>query len=148
MGYSTEFKGELKFKKELTASQIAHLSDYLGRDRRDIGLGDDSEVYQDKDDYWYHFDLEFNKDFSGLKWNGAEKTCCLPSIINFLTKEMRKKWKDFELTGTMNAQGEEMDDRWNLIMKAGKATEQKVKIVGEKVTCPHCEEEFILEDKA
>ena len=38
MGYSTTFKGELKFKNELTASQIALLKSFLGKDRRDIFL--------------------------------------------------------------------------------------------------------------
>ena len=59
---------------------------------------------------------------------------------------MHEDYPDFELTGSLSAQGEEFDDRWTLIMKEGLAIKQEVKIVGEKVTCPHCEECFILED--
>jgi len=36
-------------------------------------------------------------------------------------------------------------DRWELEMIKGKAVKKEIKIVGDKVTCPKCEEEFILE---
>ncbi|CAB1065535.1 hypothetical protein D1BOALGB6SA_10332 [Olavius sp. associated proteobacterium Delta 1] len=145
IGYSTDFQGELKFKNELTASQIAHLKKFLGEDRRDIDFADDAKVYKSDKEYWYHIDLEFNDDFSGLRWNGSEKTYSLPEIVNFLTEQMRMKWPEFELTGKMAAQGEEIDDRWELVMKKGVATKVDVMVKGKKVTCPHCEEDFLLE---
>ena len=148
MGYSTNFDGELKFKKELTGSQLAHLKTFLGADRREIGFGEDNSPYESDDEYWYHIDLGLTDDFSGLKWNGAEKTYDLDCIINFITKQMRKKYKDFELIGDLTAQGEEFDDRWKLVMKNGVAKRVDVVIKGKKITCPYCEESFILEDSA
>lgn len=32
-------------------------------------------------------------------------------------------------------------------MEKGIAIKKELKVVGQKVTCPHCEEEFILEKK-
>lgn len=119
MGYTTEFRGELKFKKELTQEQIAHLQKFLGKDRRDIGW----TTHKDDEKYgrWYHIDLEFNDDYTGLRWNGTEKTYEMCRIIEFLTDRMREKWPEFELIGMMFAQGESKDDMWRLVMEDGVA---------------------------
>lgn len=142
MGYTTTFNGELKFKKELTASQLAELKKYLGEDRREIGFEEDSEVYETDDEYWYNIDLELTNDFSGLKWNGAEKTYGLEHIVNFVTKQMRKKYPDFELVGELNAQGEDTEDRWILQMENGKAIRKELKIKLKKCKCPNCREKI------
>jgi hypothetical protein len=52
---------------------------------------------------------------------------------------MRLKYPDFGLTGELLAQGEDNGDVWILAMENGKAKHKK------KVTCPHCEEEFLLD---
>jgi len=142
MGYSTDFKGELKFKKELTASQLALLKSFLGKDRRDIGFEEDSKVYTLPDEYWYHIDLELTEDFSGIKWNGSEKTYDLDNIINFITVQMRKKYKDFELVGNLSAQGEDAEDRWLLEMVNGGAVRKELKTISKECTCPKCEEKI------
>jgi hypothetical protein len=139
MGYSTDFTGELKFKEELTASQLAELKKFLGKDRREIGFGDDGKVYESDDEYWYHIDLEFNDDFTGVRWDGSEKTYCLEHIVNFLTRQMRLKWPEFELVGEMEAQGEEYSDKWILKMKDGRAERCNIIIKGIETVCPHCE---------
>jgi len=153
MGYSTDFTGELKFKNELTASQLAYLNTFLGQDIRDLGLEDE------RDGYWYHIDLELTKDFSGLEWNGAEKTYDLDAIVNFITDRMREKWPDFELIGTLAAQGKEATDRWNLVMEDGVAVKKELVVKGKEIQCPHCnsviqevmcsecEQNFVLEDE-
>jgi hypothetical protein len=145
MGYSTNFEGELKFKNELTIKGLSFLSKFLGQDRRDIGFENDNDVYVSEDEYWYHIDLELLKDFSGLKWNGAEKTYGLPEMINFITKQMKDNgFSNFELTGELNAQGEDIGDVWKVVLKDGKASKKEMILEGKRVTCPHCEEDFIL----
>lgn len=141
MGYTTKFQGELKFSKELTASQLAALQAMMGEDCRDHPEWGAKDLY--------YIDLELTKDFSGLKWSGSEKTYSMEKLVNVVIKEMRKKWADFGLTGTFAAQGEDVEDRWTLVIgKDGLAEKHKVPIIGQRVTCPHCEEEFILEAKA
>jgi hypothetical protein len=147
MGYSTQFKGTLKFKDELKASQLAEINKFLSQDRREIGFSNDADVYTTKDEYWYHIDLELTDDYSGLKWNGSEKTYGMEFIINFITKQMKKVMPNFELTGKLTAQGEDIDDRYEVIMEKGIAKKRELKVVGKKIKCPHCEEYFILEDK-
>lgn len=146
MGYSTDFKGELKFKKELKATELAYLKTLLSKDRREIGFEDDSKVYESDDEYWHHINLELTEDFSGLRWNYSEKTYDLNHIVNFVTKQMKKKFNDFELIGQLNAQGEDIEDRWTLLMENGVAKKIPVEIKGKRIECPLCEQEFILEE--
>ncbi len=138
MGYNTEFKGQLKFVKELSTKALQKLSEMLGEDCRDhpewgsIGLT--------------HIDLRITKDFSGLEWDDdTEKTYDLPEKINLVTRHMRIDFPEFELEGKLLAQGEDIDDRWELIMEEGVATEKMLVASGTKITCPHCDEEFYLE---
>ena len=149
MGYSTDFEGELKFKKELTGSQLAFLQKFLGKDRRYIGYQNGSDNY-DSDKYgrnWYNIDLKLCDDFGGICWDGSEKTYELDTVVNFLTDKMRLVYPDFELTGELNAQGDDMDDRWTLVMEDGIAVRVIIEIKGKKITCPNCEENFILEEE-
>lgn len=138
MGYSTDFKGSLSFATEPTAAQLARLNEIFGEDCREHpewaapGL--------------YYIDLELSKDFGGIKWNDAEKTYYMPECVNLVTRLMRDQWPEFRLVGTLLAQGEEIDDRWRLVLdEAGNATKQVLQPSGKKVKCPHCEESFYVE---
>lgn len=139
MGYTTKFQGDLKFTTELTAKQLAKLNAMCGEDCREHpewGVND-----------LYYIDLELTEDFSGLRWNGAEKTYNLDRLVNVVLSEMRKKWPDFGLIGTLSAQGEDVEDRWALkIGEDGLAHKIKPAVTGKIVTCPHCEERFELKE--
>ena len=140
MGYSTEFSGNLFFKKELRASELAELNKFLGEDCREHPEWGNTGLS--------YIDLELTKDFSGLKWNGSEKTYDLVDKVNLIIEEMQKVYPDFGLTGELLAKGEEVDDVWRLVMENNEAHERKIDFSHKrKVTCPHCEEEFFLEDE-
>ena len=51
----------------------------------------------------------------------------------------------FGLEGQLIAQGEIFTDRWLCKIENGIAVEKKIEIKGQKVTCPHCDEEFIID---
>lgn len=138
MGYTTEFTGELKFTTELTGKQLAKVKSFLGEDCREHPEWGDTGLS--------YIDLELNDDFTGLKWDGAEKTYDLEKKVNLLIKNVRKDYSEFGLTGQLLAQGEEVTDRWVLLMDNGKAVHRKSVIKGKKVTCPHCDEDFMLEE--
>lgn len=139
MGYTTTFKGDLKFTNELSASQLAHLKTFMGEDCREHPEWNAKDLY--------YIDLELNDDFSGVRWNGMEKTYSMEKLVNVVIVEMRKKYPDFALSGTFSAQGEDAEDRWTLsIGEDGMAKKTKVPIVGQRITCPSCEHTFILED--
>lgn len=137
MGYSTEFKGQLKFTTELTGKQLLKVKSFLGEDCREHPeWGATGMTY---------IDLRLLDDFTGLEWDGAEKTYDLVEKVNLIISEMQKEYPDFGLTGQLVAQGEDIDDRWVLSVVNNVATREEVVMTGEKVTCPHCGEDFRLE---
>lgn len=145
MGYNTEFKGVLTFACEMTAPMLAKLNGYFGEDPRDHAEwegGSDREIG--------YIDLVLTKDFSGIRWDdGTEKTRGLPKSVNIILREMRKEFPQFGLSGVLDAQGEEADDRWQLyIGDDGMAAARKVAVPGVKVTCPHCRRTFRHEESA
>ena len=143
MGYNTSFKGELRFKSEATAPQLAVLSAMLGEDLRDH-----PDWHADRHTAGY-IDLELTKDFGGLKWNGGEKTYYLVESVNAIIREMRKAFPTFGLEGQLLAQGESIEDRWFLtIGDDGLARKSEIAIKGQKIRCPHCDEDFTLEETA
>lgn len=138
MGYNTTFKGELKFTKELTASQLAKLSSMLSEDCRDHPEWNAPDLT--------YIDLRLLDDFSGLEWDyETEKTYELEELVNVVITEMQKEYPDFGLTGKLVAQGEEVDDRWELIIKDGRAIRKDVAVTGKIIICPLCEGKFELE---
>jgi NAD-dependent DNA ligase len=139
MGYTTEFTGELKFTNELTAKQLAKVKSFLGEDCREHPEWGNTNLT--------YIDLELLDDFSGLKWDCSEKTYDLPEKINLLIDNVKKEYPDFGLSGRLFAQGEEIYDRWTLTIENGVAVERKTVIKGKKVSCPHCKEEFIVENE-
>ena len=139
MGYSTNFTGELKFTTEATARQLAALKAMMGEDCREHPEWGAPGLY--------YIDLELTDDFTGIKWNGAEKTYDLEKLVNVVVRVMREKWPQFGLAGSLGAQGEDVADRWALQMGAdGLAHKVKVAMTGKIVTCPHCSERFALEE--
>jgi hypothetical protein len=138
MGYSTRFTGELRFKEELTARQVAALTQMFAEDCRDHPEWEAPGLY--------YVDLEFNEDFTALRWNGAEKTYDLHLIVNVVIAQMRKRWPGFALDGTLIAQGEDIEDRWALVIgEDGLAQKQPIALTGTRVTCPHCNRQFVMQ---
>jgi len=138
MGYNTSFEGELKFSDDLTIPMLVELNKLLGEDVRDL-----PHVEQVGD--FNYFDLELLDDYSGIKWNGSEKTRDMPGQINTIIKHLRDNFVDYpHLTGNLVALGEERDDSYRvLVQEFGGAT--KIAIHNATPTpgsCPHCGEEL------
>ena len=138
MGYSTDFSGELRFVHEATVPQLALLNTILGEDCRDHPEWKAGGLYR--------VDLELTEDFTGIRWNGAEKTYGMVDIVNLILRLMKEKWPDFGFYGHMVAQGEDIEDRWTLVIDdAGKAGKEPVVVGGVSVACPHCKKTFRIE---
>jgi len=135
MGYNTDFKGVLALRDGTTVEELRRLKSFLGVDCRD-----DENLCSYGLDY---IDLELTDDLSGLRWNGAEKTRGMTEAVGMILNEMRGEFPEFTLTGTLQAQGEDADDRWDLIADGDSVRTVKYKMVGERVTCPNCEYQFV-----
>lgn len=144
MGYNTLFKGELKFKTDPTIQALGKLNAMLGEDFREHK----EWAKFDGGARLSYIDLVLTKDFAGLRWNDAtEKTYDLDKIVTALVGIMREDFPDFSLTGTLSAQGEDAEDRWDLVMEPDGMHTRKVKvpIPGTKVRCPSCDHTFYVE---
>ncbi len=138
MGYSTDFKGVLKFTTEPTAPQLAALNAMFGEDCRDHPEWNTQDLY--------YIDLELTEEFDGIRWDGAEKTYNLHQLVNVVILEMRKKWPDFGLSGQLLAQGEQAEDRWALVIgEDGLAAKVDIAFTGQIVCCPECGKRFAVE---
>jgi len=145
MGYSTKFDGILKFNQELTGSQLAILNEILGQDIRELSEEVRNAIIVGKDPSFYHINLELTKDFSGVKWNEMEKTSGMVDIVNSVIQWMRLQTKgceNFSFTGSLHAQGDDAEDRWDLAMVDGVAKRLETPPPGEKIECPCCGESF------
>jgi len=139
MGYTTRFQGELKFTHEISIPQLKKLQSMFGEDCREHPEWGDARGL-------YYIDFEMTKDYSGLQHSGAEKSYDAEKQVNVILREMRKEWPEFGLTGQLAAQGEDVEDRWALVMEAdGIAHKRKIAITGTRVKCPDCGHKFIAE---
>lgn len=140
MGYNTDFKGKLVFVNELTIPQLKKLQSILGEDCRNHKEWTVPSLT--------YIDLQLTEDYDGIEWNGSEKTYDLALKINVVINEMRKKFPDFALHGTIKAQGEKFEDRYTIFIdrdRDGLAYVKPLVVTGVVVKCPHCDEKFELE---
>jgi len=140
MGYSTDFIGELYFKEPLNIQQRKEVEKFCGEDLRNHPEWEPTNGMT-----W--MDLEVNDDWTGLRWDGSEKTYDLCEKINLIVREMRKKWPEFGFkSGRIEAQGEAMEDKWYMVPKEDGFVESKsFPQLKEKVECPHCGESFSID---
>ena len=135
MGYTTEFQGILTFKKEPSVNELAKLQTFFGEDCRDHPEWDCGGSY---------IDLRFSDGFTGIEWDDeTEKNNGMADHVNLIIREMVKEFPDFALDGQMIAQGEDMSDRWVLIVANNVAYRKEVSM--NKTVCPHCGETIITE---
>ena len=120
MGYSTQFKGKLKFTTDIPLTTFKYLQSILGEDCRDHPEWNAGKLT--------YIDLQVTDDFEGIEWNGSEKTYDLVDKINLIIKLMKEKYPKFGLTGELLAQGEDIDDRWILKMEDNIAIQKEIVI--------------------
>lgn len=144
MGYNTNYEGELKFTHDITVREIRILESIFGEDiRGHTEWGD----FLEGGGYWCWLNLELLPDFSGIIWDGSEKTNDLHEIINFVIRYMRKDFPNFGLEGEMKYQGEEIGDVGYLQFdNNGWLHDIPITLDGDIITCPHYEEQFVLEN--
>jgi hypothetical protein len=111
MGYTTTFDGELKFNRDLTEPEIKKINEIFEFDPR---AGNHSQNSPYEFDY---IDLELNESKTAIRWNGMEKSYGMIEQIEYLIKEVTKFSPDLVLNGTMSAEGEDEEDRWELIVE-------------------------------
>lgn len=144
MGYTTEFSGELKFNRELKASEIL-LIQSMAQENPD----DHPEWVRTEGDQYSYIKWELTNNLNALQWDGGEKFYNAVEALNMLIKTLWVESPDLRLSGVLNAQGEEIGDLWQIHIGAdGLAYQKDLPKPEDLVTCPHCDEQFRLSDAA
>ncbi|EDN69904.1 hypothetical protein BGP_2003 [Beggiatoa sp. PS] len=138
MGYHTDFKGTLKFTQPLLAEQKAYLETILGEWCLEHPEWNVPQLR-------YGVDLKLLDDESGLQWNGGEKTYNMDQIVALVIRLMQQKYPEFSLTGKLLAQGEDIDDRWQLYIENGEVKTRELAQSGKEIECPHCHQKFVYD---
>jgi len=144
MGYSTDFEGELKFTRDITIDELRIIQEVIAADGVEE-LANTSGYQAKPDDRYSYIDLELTDDFTGIKWNGAEKTYYMATSLNVVLHAIKQRIPDLSLTGSMFAQGEDVGDVWGIEIRDGVAVRTEVK-KPPMTKCPHCREWFKTSD--
>lgn len=115
MGYSTQFKGKLRFDNPITVPEMVKLDSILGEDVRDH-----PEWNIPEDLYFTYVDLEITNGVTGLQWDGSEKTYEMPELIKLVIRLMQEEFPDFSLSGSLFAQGEDVGDVYTISVDKNK----------------------------
>lgn len=142
MGYSTDFDGILKFNNPLSVEQDAFLRTICSGEMEDV---DKHPEWSRPANYHGYIQLVISKDQSGIEWDGNEKFYDAVDAVNTVIMTMQDKFPEFGLEGSLLAQGEEVRDRWYLVISNGLAERREIDI-GSLYKCPHCREDFPLSD--
>lgn len=104
MGYSTTFKGEIRFNRPLTSDEAAEVTNLCTQRHDDYAAIMLPSI---------HCDWELTPDRQGLRWNGSEKSYEMDAWLELIISHMLDEW-DVIANGTVDAQGQHPDDVWRL----------------------------------
>lgn len=121
MGYNTEYKGKLNFTCGPTTYMLNALEDILGQDCREHKW----RLYSKPDKELTFIDLELNEEKDALIWNESEKSYDMADKIELVVQLMQDNGFDFGLYGEFECQGEDMDDRYFIVVEDNEAKEVK-----------------------
>lgn len=157
MGYTTEFDGSVSIEPPLNEQEIAFLKVFSGTRRMNRKKGpyyavDDGDYGQNREDDIINYNRPPpgqpglccqwipTEDGSEIEWDGGEKfynsvewMCYI--IDHFLAPNAKAKdilpflQANHTVNGEIEAQGEESDDRWKLIVKNNKVTTKRGRTV-------------------
>ena len=117
MGYTTDFSGSISIDPPLTLVEYNALVNFA------------DERHEGKDYPSYYCQWIPTEDGTALEWDGGEKFYYPVQWMEYLIEHFLKD--NHTLNGVIDAQGEEADDRWRLIVKDNVVTEQVPRLVWE-----------------
>lgn len=125
MGYTTEFQGYIAINEPLLPKTLDKLA-FLGEDSSEF-----PELTKGAPDGYCQWMLvhDYDGHANVLKWDGGEKFYDSFEWMQFI---VRVVLADYTCDGVIEAQGEEMSDRWLLVVENSKITRyQGIKAVTE-----------------
>lgn len=109
MGYTTEFEGAVKVEPTLTAAQMDILHDFA-QERH----GGNCDVYAGFPGFWCNWEARTGG--TEIGWNGSEKFYDSDEWMKYIIENFLKPW-GVTANGEIIAQGEDISDRWLLVVQ-------------------------------
>ena len=174
MGYTTDFIGKIKIEPCLSAEEITFLNKFngtrrmacaqgpyyvdrggfKGQDHKDPSVTNYNSAPAGQPGLWCNW--EATEDGQYIQWDGGEKFYSSLEWMQYLidhfighspiAKSELPFLQHHSLSGRIEAQGEDYNDRWLLVVEDNLASQVDHPRLGDEVTCPHCEEVFRLEE--
>jgi hypothetical protein len=158
MGYTSEFSGIITLNKKLDADTAEFLKKFnqtrrMGRKGLDPKYGIEGEFYVDgKGDFGQDNDpsiIDHNKppstqpglwcqwvpteDLSGIEWDGGEKFYESKAWMEYIIDKILAP-KGYIANGTIEVQGESLEDHWWLVVKENKVTSRNTTEIQEALS--------------
>lgn len=150
MGYTTEFSGSVRVDPPLNEEEVAFLTKFSGTRRMNrtngpyfvdgtgyAGQGDDPDIIgfnqppPGQPSLWCQWVP--TDDSAGIEWDGGEKFYDAAEWMQYIIDHFLKPGAyaksqlpflqaNHVVSGVIEAQGEEMDDRWKLVVEGNKVS--------------------------
>ena len=134
MGYTTNFEGRFETSRPLTVPESNELKRF-SEERH----GGNTQHYDGVPGFWCQWTP--SEDGLGIEWDGGEKFYAYVEWIQLLMDNQLKNW-GITLSGKVKFQGEDFEDVGYISIEDGKATIEKLIILG-ATQCPNCGHEFV-----
>lgn len=144
MGYSTKFEGTIGIEG-LDINGLRKISALIEDNAPEDSFPALVKKYGGKyrAGRFYYLDVELTGSLDGIKWNGSEKTGDMVAILNLIQEACGLTYREGD---KMTAQGEEWDDRYEVVIVGGVAVKRELPI-GKAATCPRCDHQFELPEE-
>lgn len=109
MGYSTNFKGQIKIDPPASAELIRDVNAFCEKRH-----GDSINVYKDHPGFYCNWKV--SEDGTSILWNGSEKSYDMDTWLPILIEKFFVQ-NNHILNGTVIAQGEDVGDTWTILVK-------------------------------
>lgn len=118
MGYTTDFDGTIEVVPPLTKEDAQYLYDFSEIRHQEVSIGGDFPGI------WCHWVALGN---SGICWNECEKFYSSAEWMKHIIDNILAP-KGYTLNGEIEAQGEDPEDRWRLVVKDNKVFRQEAEV--------------------
>jgi len=135
MGYTTDFDGTIEVVPPLTAEDAAALEAFSETRHQEVRIGGDfpgiwCNWVPVRQHHWVSSAAGHRtpvEAYAGIRWNEAEKFYSSAEWMKHIIDNILAP-KGYMLNGEIEAQGEDPEDRWRLVVKNNKVFRQEAEV--------------------
>jgi len=122
MGYTTDFAGTIEVVPAITNEDAYYLDEFSETRHQEVSIGGDFPGI------WCHWvAIDNHLGNSAIGWDGSEKFYSSAEWMKHIIDNILAP-KGYMLNGEIEAQGEDPEDRWRLVVKNNKVFRQEAEV--------------------